>query len=289
MSVDMQISRRSPIPAKAGIGLRAPHLRQVLETRPDVPWFEVHSENYFAPGGRAVDELDAIRRDYPLSLHGVGLSLGGSDPLDTGHIEHLKRAIVRFTPALVSEHLCWTAAGMQHFHDLLPLPYTEEALRHVSARIAEAQERLGTRLLIENVSSYLEFEHSTIPEWEFLRETAARSGCGILLDVNNIYVSAINHGFDAHRYIDAVPAEAVGEIHLAGHVAKDIEGTPLLIDSHSRPVTGAVWDLYAHALKKVGPKPTLIEWDSELPAFEVLQAEAAKAGSYLEARHAAAA
>lgn len=289
MSVDTQVSRPEPIPAKAGIGLRAPHLRQVLETRPGVPWFEVHSENYFAPGGRAVAELDAIRRDYALSLHGVGLSLGGSDPLDAGHIDHLKRAIARFAPALVSEHLCWTASGMQHFHDLLPLPYTEEALRHVSARIGEAQERLGTRLLIENVSSYLEFGHSTIPEWEFLRETAARSGCGILLDVNNIYVSAINHGFDAHRYIDAVPAEAVGEIHLAGHVAKDIEGTLLLIDSHSRPVTGAVWDLYAYALQKVGPKPTLIEWDSELPGFEVLQAEAAKAGSYLEARHAAAA
>jgi uncharacterized protein (UPF0276 family) len=260
-----------------------------LDTRPEAAWFEVHSENYFAQGGRAVAELDAIRRDYALSLHGVGLSLGGSGPLDPDHLEHLKRAIARFAPALVSEHLCWTATGQHHFHDLLPLPYTEEALRHVSARIVEAQERLGRRLLIENVSSYLEFEHSTIPEWEFLKEAAARSGCGILLDVNNIYVSAINHGFDARRYVDAIPAAAVGEIHLAGHVQKDIEGTPLLIDSHSRPVAGEVWDLYAHALEKLGPKPTLIEWDSELPAFAVLQAEASKATGYLEARDVAAA
>lgn len=287
--MDTPVSRRSPIPARAGIGLRAPHVRQVLDTRPDVAWFEVHSENYFAPGGRAVAELDAVRRDYALSLHGVGLSLGGSDPLDADHIAHLRSAIARFAPALVSEHLCWTAAGLQHFHDLLPLPYTEEALRHVSGRIGEAQERLSACLLIENVSSYLEFEYSTIPEWEFLREVAARSGCGILLDVNNIHVSAINHGFDARKYIDAIPAETVGEIHLAGHVAKDIAGTPLLIDSHSRPVAEAVWDLYAYALERLGPRPTLIEWDSELPEFGVLQAEAAKADSYLEARHVAAA
>ncbi|HSN18075.1 MAG TPA: DUF692 domain-containing protein [Gammaproteobacteria bacterium] len=286
---DSKMSGPKPIPAQAGIGLRGPHIQHVLDVRPDVAWFEVHSENYFAPGGRAVAELDAIRRDYPLSLHGVGVSLGGCDPLDDGHIENLRRAIARFVPALVSEHLCWTAAGTQHLHDLLPLPYTEEALRHVSGRIVEVQQRLGRRLLIENVSSYLEFEHSTIPEWEFLLEVAIRSGCGILLDVNNIYVSAINHGFDARRFIDAMPAEAVGEIHLAGHVRKDIDGTALLIDSHNRPVTDAVWELYAHALESLGPKPTLIEWDSELPEFAMLQAEAAKAGSYLEARHADAA
>ena len=283
------VSRHEPIPAQAGIGLRAPHLRQVLESRPAVSWFEVHSENYFAPGGAAVGMLDAVRRDYPLSLHGVGLSLGGSDPLDLHHLQHLKTAIDRYSPGLVSEHLCWTAAGGLHLHDLLPLPYTEEALRHVSARIVEAQERLACRLLVENVSSYLEFEHSSIPEWEFLREVAARSGCGILLDVNNIYVSAINHGFDARQYLDAIPAGTVGEIHLAGHVAKDIEGTPLLIDSHSQPVAAAVWELYAHTLERLGPKPTLIEWDSELPALQVLQGEAAKAESYLGARHAAAA
>ena len=287
--MDTVVSRHAPIPARAGIGLRAPHIQQVLEQRPAVPWFEVHSENYFAPAGAAVAQLDAVRRDYPLSLHGVGLSLGGSDPLDSQHLQLLKSAIARFAPALVSEHLCWTASAGRHFHDLLPLPYTDEALQHVKARIVEAQERLGTRLLIENVSSYLEFEHSTIPEWEFLREVAARSGCGILLDVNNIYVSAVNHGFDARRYIDAIPAEAVGEVHLAGHVRKDIEGATLLIDSHSLPVTPAVWELYAYTLERIGPKPTLIEWDSALPAFEVLQAEAARAESYLGERHAAAA
>ena len=287
--MDTLVSQHEPIPARAGIGLRAPHLHEVLQSQPAVPWFEVHSENYFAPAGAAVAMLDAVRRDYPLSLHGVGLSLGGTDPLDPQHLQQLKAAIARFAPALVSEHLCWTAAGGQHFHDLLPLPYTEEALLHVRSRIIEAQERLGRRLLIENVSSYLEFEHSTIPEWEFLREVAARSGCGVLLDVNNIYVSAVNHGFDPHRYIDAIPAEAVGEIHLAGHVRKDIDGTTLLIDSHSLPVTPAVWELYAYALERIGPKPTLIEWDSGLPAFAVLQAEAAKAASFLGARHAAAA
>ncbi len=287
--MDTAASRPGPIPARAGIGLRAPHVQAVLADRPAVAWFEVHSENYFAPGGRAVAELDLVRRDYALSLHGVGLSLGGSEPLDAAHLRNLKQAIQRYAPGLVSEHLCWTAGGGSHFHDLLPLPYTEEALRHVSARIAEAQEHLGRRLLIENVSSYLEFEHSAIPEWEFLRETAARSGCGILLDVNNIHVSAVNHGFDARLYIDSIPARDVEEIHLAGHVTKDIEGTALLIDTHSRPVSDAVWGLYAHALERLGPKPTLIEWDSDLPAFDVLLAEAAKADARLGRRHVAAA
>ena len=287
--MDTAASRPGPIPARAGIGLRAPHVQAVLADRPAVAWFEVHSENYFAPGGRAVAELDLIRRDYALSLHGVGLSLGGSEPLDAAHLRNLKQAIQRYAPGLVSEHLCWTAGGGSHFHDLLPLPYTEEALRHVSARIAEAQEHLGRRLLIENVSSYLEFEHSAIPEWEFLRETAARSGCGILLDVNNIHVSAVNHGFDARLYIDSIPARDVEEIHLAGHVTKDIEGTALLIDTHSRPVSDAVWGLYAHALERLGPKPTLIEWDSDLPTFDVLLAEAAKADARLGRRHVAAA
>lgn len=287
--MDTAVSRPGPIPARAGIGLRAPHLREVLERRPAAGWFEVHSENYFAPGGRAVAELDAVRRDYALSLHGVGLSLGGSDPLDEQHLAHLQKAIQRYSPALVSEHLCWTAAGGSHLHDLLPLPYTAEALRHVTGRVVEVQERLGRHILIENVSSYLEFEHSSIPEWEFLREVASRSGCGILLDVNNIYVSAVNHGFDARSYIDSIPGRDVEEIHLAGHVRKDIEGTALLIDTHSRPVADPVWELYAYTLDRIGPKPTLIEWDAELPALDVLLDEAAKAGRLLETRHAAAA
>jgi uncharacterized protein len=262
---------------------------ELLARRPEVAWLEVHSENYFAPGGRAVAELDEVRRHYPLSLHGVGLSLGSTDPLDEEHLSKLAQAVARFEPMLVSEHLCWTSIGGTHFHDLLPLPYTEEALRHVTARIAMAQERLGRRILIENVSSYLEFEHSVIPEWEFLREVAARSGCGILLDVNNIYVNAVNHGFDAQIYLDAIPSRDVGEIHLAGHVRRELEDGVILIDSHDQPVTDAVWSLYEYALTRVGPKPTLIEWDSDLPSLDGLLAEAAKADTHLGRRHAAAA
>jgi uncharacterized protein (UPF0276 family) len=287
--VEDRLSVPEPIPARAGIGLRAPHVRELLERRPKVAWLEVHSENYFAAAGRAMAELDAVRRDYPLSLHGVGLSLGSTDPLDKAHLDKLMLAVERFAPALVSEHLCWTSSGGNHFHDLLPLPYTEEALAHVTSRIAAVQERLGRRILIENVSSYLEFEHSTLSEWEFLREVAARSGCGILLDVNNIYVSAMNHGFDPRVYIDSIPAREVGEIHLAGHVRNEMEGASILIDSHSRPVSAAVWDLYNYTLAVIGPKPTLIEWDSELPSLDGLLAEAAKAGIHLEHRHAAAA
>ena len=287
--MDAQSTTPGPVPAQAGIGLRAPHMGELLARRPQVAWLEVHSENYFASGGRAVAELDAVRRDYPLSLHGVGLSLGSADPLNEEHLENLQRAVARFEPALVSEHLCWTSIGGGHFHDLLPLPYTEEALTHVTARIQAVQERLGLRLLIENVSSYLEFEHSNIPEWEFLREVAARSGCGILLDVNNIYVSAVNHGFDPKVYLDAIPSQDVGEIHLAGHVRNEVEGGSLLIDSHSRPVCDEVWTLYDHVLSRMGPKPTLIEWDSDLPSLDELLSEAAKAQAHLERRHAAAA
>lgn len=277
------------IPARAGVGLRAPHMREVLETRPAVAWLEVHSENYFTEGGRAVAELMQVRRDYPLSLHGVGLSLGSADPLDREHLLKLRRAVERFSPVLVSEHLCWVSAGGAYFHDLLPLPYTEEAVRHVAGRIAEVQESLGRQILIENVSSYLEYEHSTMPEWEFLREVAARAGCGILLDVNNVYVSAVNHGFDARRYIDSVPADAVREIHLAGHLERRVDGVELLIDTHDRPVKEAVWELYAYTLQAIGPRPTLLEWDSALPPLAELLAEASKADSILVQSRAAAA
>jgi hypothetical protein len=264
-------------------------MTELLEGRPAIAWLEVHSENYFADGGRAVTELDAVRRDYALSLHGVGLSLGSADPLDPDHLAKLKRAVQRYSPMLVSEHLCWVSSGGRHFHDLLPLPYTEEALAYVVARITAVQEHLGRQILIENVSSYLEFEHSAIPEWEFLREAAARSGCGILLDVNNVYVSAVNHGFDAQCYIDSIPAKDVQEIHLAGHAEKRVDGVELLIDSHDRPVKQAVWDLYVHALRSIGKKPTLLEWDSSLPSLSELTAEAAKADALLRQDHAAAA
>ena len=287
--MDTPVSGPGPIPARAGIGLRAPHCEDLLATRPAVTWLEVHSENYFAEGGRAIAQLDEIRRDYPLSFHGVGLSLGSTDPLNAEHLAKLRRAADRFAPSLVSEHLCWVSVGGAYLHDLLPLPYTEEALSHVVARIAKVQDHLGRRILVENVSSYLEFDHSTIPEWEFLRETAARSGCGILLDVNNVYVSAVNHGFDPRNYIEAIPAKDVEEIHLAGYSERRVDGTALLIDTHDRPVTDPVWKLYAHALEFLGPKPTLIEWDSELPGLPVLLSEAHKADALLVGRHAAAA
>ena len=263
-----------PVPARAGIGLRTAHFAEVRSSRPDVGWLEVHSENHFAPAGLPHEVLEALRPSYPLSLHGVGLSLGGTDPLDRGHLDALVRAIGRYQPALVSEHLCWSMAGGRHTNDLLPLPYTREALRHVAARVGEAQDHLGRQLLIENVSSYLEFRDSEYTEWEFLAELARTSGCGILLDVNNIYVSACNHGFDAHDYLDGIPRESVGEIHLAGHSVRMLEGRELRVDTHSAPVCDDVWALYAGAIARFGRVPTLIEWDVDLPALPVLVGEA---------------
>ncbi|MGH8225861.1 MAG: MNIO family bufferin maturase [Gammaproteobacteria bacterium] len=271
-----------PVPAQAGIGLRPVHYEQILDERPALPFVEVHSENFFCAGGPTLRTLEAVRSEYAVSLHGVGLSLGSADALNREHLGCLKALVERIEPALVSEHLCWGAIGGAHLNDLLPLPYTEEALAHVSARVSEAQEFLGRRILIENVSSYLEFADSTIPEWEFLAALAQRSGCGILFDVNNVYVNAINHGFDACLYVDAVPAEAVEEIHLAGFTRKDPQGVPLLIDSHSKPVAEPVWALYAHALSRLGPRPTLIEWDRDLPPLETLLDEAAHAGRLLD-------
>ena len=261
---------------QAGIGLRAPHLQYVLAERPAVPWFEVHSENYYADGGPALKALDRIRADYPLSLHGVGMSLGSADPLDRTHLAKLARLIARTEPALVSEHLCWSGVGGVHLNDLLPLPYTEEALAHVVARVAEIQETLGRELLVENVSSYLGFADATIPEWEFVAAVAQQTGCKLLLDVNNIHVNAVNHGFDPDRYLAAIPADAVAEIHLAGF---DAAG-PCLIDTHGARVAPAVWALYARAIERFGPRPTLIEWDVDIPAFAVLEDEAATRNPY---------
>lgn len=266
--------------ASAGIGLRSPHVRQVRAERPPVAWLEVHSENYFADGGPAIRALDDLRADYAISLHGVGMSLGSTDPLDRAHLAKLKRLADRVEPVLVSEHLCWSGVGGRHFNDLLPLPYTEEALDHVSARVTEVQDALERKLLVENISTYLDFAHATIPEWEFVAEVARRSGCALLLDVNNIHVNAVNHGFDADRYLAAIPDEAVAEIHLAGF---DASG-PCLIDTHGAPVAPAVWALYTRAIARFGPRPTLIEWDLDIPAFEVLQGEAAAAQSILD-RH----
>jgi len=279
----MQVAARAElgtaaIPARAGIGLRAPHCREIIETRPDIAWVEVHSENYFGDGGQPHHFLERIRSDYPLSLHGVGLGLGSVCALDRGHLDKLARLIRRYEPGLVSEHLCWGAAGGRHLNDLLPLPYTEEALAHVCGRIEQVQTHLGRQILIENVSSYLQFLHSTIPEWEFLAAVASRSGCAILLDVNNIHVSAVNHRFDALTYLTAIPAAAVQEIHLAGF---DASG-PCLIDTHGTAVADPVWSLYREAIARLGPRPTLIEWDTDIPPLGVLLGEAAKDGQILE-------
>jgi uncharacterized protein (UPF0276 family) len=261
----------------------------VLADAPAVAWFEAHTENYFADGGAHVEVLAQIRASYALSLHGVGLSLGSADPLDTLHLERVRRAVNRFEPALVSEHLSWSSVGGRFANDLLPLPYTDEALRHVSSRIAQAQDFLGRRILIENVSSYLQFECSRMPEWEFVAGVAAESGCGILLDLNNIYVAARNHGFEAQRYLDAIDPRAVQEIHLAGHSSVEFEGQVLLIDTHGTPVSDAVWNLYRAALRRFGDVPALIEWDTDIPALEVLMAEAAKADALRAEAHALAA
>jgi uncharacterized protein (UPF0276 family) len=277
------------MPVAAGIGLRAQHHLDVLAEAPRVGWFEAHAENYFADGGARIACLERIRAQFPLSLHGVGASLGGTDPLDSEHLAKLERAVRRFQPMLISEHLSWSSAGGRHANDLLPLPYTEEALAHVSARIGIVQDRLGRRILIENVSSYLAFECSHITEWDFLTAVAERSGCGILLDLNNIHVSAHNHGFDARGYVEAIPRELVCELHLAGHTRVTAGNRDLLIDTHSAPVAEAVWDLYRVALERFGPVPTLIEWDAQLPPLAELVAEADRANAILRSPRADAA
>lgn len=269
---------RPPDASHAGIGLRAPHYAEIARRKPRLSFLEVHSENFFGAGGAPLAWLERFRADYPLSLHGVGLSLGSTDPLDPLHLAKLRALAQRFEPALVSEHLCWGAAGGRHANDLLPLPYTEEALAHVVARIGETQDRLGRRILVENVSSYLEFEDSTIPEWAFVAEVARASGCGLLLDVNNIHVNAVNHGFDARAYLEAIPAAVVGEIHLAGY--EDAGG--VLIDTHGARVSPPVWSLYEAALERFGARPTLVEWDTDIPALDVLLGEAAAATALLE-------
>lgn len=278
-----------PIPAKAGIGLRGQHYRDVLATQPAVAWFEVHSENYFGAGGRPLYYLERIRADYPLSLHGVGLSLGSTDPLDPAHLRRLKNLISRFAPSFVSEHLSWSSVGGRYLNDLLPLPYTTEALTHIVERIERVQEYLGRQILVENISRYLSYEHTTLPEWEFVAEAARRSGCGILLDVNNIYVNAVNHAFDAQVYVDAIPPELVQEIHLAGFTRNRFADGEIIIDTHNQPVADAVWRLYRYTIERIGPRPTLIEWDADLPPLATLVAEAHKADVVLGAQYAHAA
>lgn len=263
-----------------GIGLRAPHYHALLGQRPALAFLEVHSENFFCAGGAPLAWLERFRADYALSLHGVGLSLGSIDPLDAEHLRKLRALVDRFEPALVSEHLCWSSVGRRHANDLLPLPFTREALDHVVARIGQAQDYLGRRILVENVSSYLAFDASTFPEWEFVAAVARLSGCALLLDVNNIYVNAANHRFDAHAYLDAIDPHSVGEFHLAGFEIADGR----LVDTHGCRVADGVWSLYAAAVERIGERPTLVEWDCDIPALDVLLEEAAKARAILAPR-----
>ncbi len=279
----MTVERNSPCPAaavvplRAGIGLRAQHHADILRCRPDVGWFEAHTENYFAAGGAQRDYLTRVAAAYPLSLHGVGLSIGSTDPLSRRHLLQIRRLVDEFRPMLVSEHLSWSSVGQRFTNDLLPLPYTEEALRHMVARVGAVQDALGRRILIENVSSYLQFTDSAIPEWEFLGQLAAESGCGILLDVNNVYVNARNHGFDADEYLRSLPESAVMEMHLAGHSTRSIGNRQILVDTHDAHVCGPVWKLYESAVRRFGNVPTLIEWDANIPPLEVLVSEAHRA------------
>jgi len=277
----VRCAERSAIPAKAGIGLRFPHHQAVVDTRPGIAWLEVHTENYMG-GGTPARYLEAIRRDYPISCHGVGLSLGSAEALDRPHLERIRCVVERFAPAHVSEHLSWSIAGGDYLADLLPLPMTEEALAVFCRNVDEAQNYLRRRILIENPSSYLRYRHSTIPEWEFLAAVIERTDCGILCDVNNIFVSASNHGWDPHAYMAALPPAAVAEIHLAGHTVRSLShGKVIRIDDHGARVSPEVWSLFAEALARFGPVSTLIEWDTNIPALDVLLDEAAHADDLL--------
>ncbi len=274
-------AERGSIPAQAGIGLRFQHHRAVVAARPDIPWFEVHIENYMG-GGTPLRYLEAVRRDYPISCHGVGLSLGSAEGLDPTHLERLRGVVERIEPMLISEHLSWSVMGGRYLADLLPLPMTEEVLDLVCGHVDQVQTRLGRRILVENPSSYLRFRHSTIPEWEFLASLAARTGCGLLCDVNNIYVSACNHGWNPATYLAGLDPASIGELHLAGHSIRRLDaGVTLRIDDHGSRVCPEVWALYAAALARFGPVPTLIEWDNNIPPLATLLDEAAQAAALL--------
>ncbi len=269
-------------PSHVGIGLRAPHYRdlqtQTVTKKPQLGFLEIHSENFFGQGGQPWAYLDWFRQRYPIAAHGVGLSLGSTDPIDRTHLDKLKKLVDRVEPALVSEHLCWVGVNGIYINDLLPIPYTPEALSHVVSRVSKVQDFLQRTILVENVSSYLTFRQSTIPEWDFLAELSRMSGCQVLLDVNNIYVNSVNHHFDAYAYLEAIPLGSVGEIHLAGFQ----DTGEILIDTHGARVSDEVWALYAYALERFGSVPTLIEWDSDIPPLDILLDEAQHAASLLK-------
>jgi uncharacterized protein (UPF0276 family) len=277
-----QVIREHGIPPRAGVGLKAEHYRTILETHPDIGFFEIHAENYMGAGGPPHRYLGAIRDRYPLSLHGVGLSIGADRPLDPAHLQRLKRLIERYEPGLFSEHLAWSTHGTAFFDDLLPVPYTAESLARICTHIDQTQNTFGCRMLLENPATYLIFAESTYSEIDFIAEIVRRTGCGLLLDVNNVYVSSTNHQWDPVRYIDRFPLAHVQEIHLAGHAREqDEKERPLLIDSHDRNVADMVWDLFEHVIELIGPVPTLIEWDANIPPWPELKAEADRAEAHM--------
>jgi uncharacterized protein len=271
-----------PLPAAAGVGFKPEHFDQIRATTPRVGFLEVHAENYMGAGGLPHHQLGLLRRDHALSIHGVGLSIGGADALNRDHLARLKALCDRYQPDSFSEHLAWSSHGGDYLNDLLPLPYTAETLDQVCQHVAQVQEVLGLRMLLENPSTYVLFEQSTIPETEFLNEVVRRTGCGLLLDVNNVFVSATNHRTDAATYLAAFPIHAVGEIHLGGHAEEDLPSGPLLIDAHGTPVADPVWALYAALLARTGPLPTLIEWDNDVPPWPELLTEVLRAQDLLE-------
>ena len=275
-------SEHSRLPKAAGVGYKPQHFQAIMEDAGTVEWLEIHAENYMGDGGRPLAQLRHLSERFPISVHGVGLSIGGEGPLDPDHLARLKHLVGWLKPASFSEHLAWSTHDTHFYNDLLPLPYTDATLTRVCDHINQVQDLLGRQMLLENPSSYLAFAESTWAEPAFLSEIAKRTGCGLLLDVNNVFVSATNHSKDPRAYFADFPLSAVGEIHLAGHEAEDLPDGPLLIDSHSRPVADPVWALFSDLITGTGPLPTLIEWDNDVPGFEVLMAEAARAEALLE-------
>jgi uncharacterized protein (UPF0276 family) len=274
------------LPPGAGVGFKPEHFDAISRDAPPLAFFEVHAETYMGDGGRPHAQLAFVRERFALSIHGVGLSIGGEEPLDKAHLARLRSLIDRYQPESFSEHLAWSSHGGAFFNDLLPVPYTVETLSRITRHIDQVQDTLSRRMLLENPSTYVRFEESTIHEVEFLAALVARTGCGLLLDVNNVFVSAINHGTDARAYLTNFPFEAVGEIHLGGHDDDtDDAGAPLLIDAHGSPVADPVWTLFEEVIARTGPLPSLVEWDNDVPEWPVLRAEAQRAGSVL-ARHA---
>ncbi|CAL80680.1 conserved hypothetical protein [Bradyrhizobium sp. ORS 278] len=283
---DLPLRFPPPLGGIAGTSFKPSHLQAILGEAPQRGFFEVHAENYMGAGGPPHHQLAAIRRDHPLSIHGVCMSIGGPQPLDRDHLARFRNLIARYEPSLVSEHLAWSTHDTNYFNDLLPLPYTAATLERVCDHVDEVQNAIRRPILLENPSTYVAFRESTMSETDFLRAIVSRTGCGLLLDVNNVFVSAVNHGFSPQHYLANVPLAAVGEIHLAGHaVQADDDGEPLLIDSHDGPVADDVWSLYSDVIAGLGPVPTLVEWDGNIPEWPVLKAEAAAAQAILD-RHA---